>query len=104
MKLVHALLPRFNSCLAFLLVSLDFCVPVGAQIASLDKGHQILIDRGLPVSGLIALTSDSFHLSTMQAGGFTMPLWAWNSDVSTLGAAPGAPWSRWVDYVNENDL
>jgi len=88
------------------LATLAFLVPLAAQaqIASLDKGHQILIDRSLQISGVIALTSDPFHLSTLRAGGFTKPQWAWTSDVSTLGAVPGAPWSRWVDYVNENDL
>jgi hypothetical protein len=87
--------------------SLAICfpaLPALAQIAALDKGHQILIDRGMQIGGLVALTSDPFHLSTLQGGGFTMPMWAWNSDVSKLGAAPGAPWSRWVDYTAENDL
>jgi hypothetical protein len=40
----------------------------------------------------------------MQAANFTMPLWAWNSDVSQLGPAPGAPWGRWIDYQSQNDL
>jgi hypothetical protein len=104
MRPVPALPSKLYSCLGFLVVSFVFCVPLSGQIANLDKGHQILIDRGLPIGGVIALTSDPFHLNTMQTGGFTMPLWAWNSDVTTLGAAPGAPWSRWVDYANENDL
>src|SRR5436190_18980971 len=102
--LISAPRSRFRSCLAFLVATLGVCLPLAAQIANLDKGHQILIDRGLPIGGVIALTTDTFHLSTMQAGGFTMPLWAWNSDVSTLGAAPGAPWARWVDYTTEDDL
>src|SRR5215211_4719753 len=104
MRSVPALASKLYGSPAFLILSLSFCLPLNAQIVTLDKGHQILIDRGLPIGGVIALTSDPFHLNTMQAGGFTMPLWAWNSDVSTLGAAPGAPWSRWVDYTKENDL
>src|SRR6185312_5363113 len=95
---------RFCRCLAFLTASLCFCATLAAQVPSLDKGHQILIDRGLQIGGVIALTENPFHLSTMQAGGFTMPLWAWHSDVSALGPTPGAPWSRWLDYTNENDL
>jgi hypothetical protein len=104
MKRVLAPRTSIRNGLACLVASLAFALPSSAQIAGLDKGHQILIDRGLQISGLIALTSDSFHLSTMQTGGFTMPLWAWNSDVSALGGAGGAPWGRWVDYPNENDL
>jgi hypothetical protein len=99
-------LSRIFGYLPIWAASLAFSLPPGAraQVATLDKGHQILIDRGLQIGGLIALTSDPFHLSTLQAGGFTMPLWAWNSDISTLGPAPGAPWGRWVSYATENDL
>ena len=69
MRSVPALSFRSPSYLACLIASLGFCLPLAAQVASLDKGHQILIDRGLPIGGVIALTSDPFHLSTMQAGG-----------------------------------
>src|SRR5438552_5673658 len=104
MRHVLALPSRFRSGVAFLMLSLGFCVPLAAQVTSLDKGHQILIDRGVQISGLIALTENPFHLSTMQAGGFTMPLWTWSGDVSQLGAAPGAPWGRWIDYTSQSDL
>src|SRR3954470_24574382 len=104
MRGAFAILVRFHSCLIFLVASLGFCLPLGAQVASINKGYSILIDRGLQVGGVVAQTVDQFHLSTMQAGGFTIPQWAWTSDVSQLGAAPGAPWSRWLDYTVENDL
>src|SRR5690349_20582205 len=94
--------PRNIALLSLAFVLLARCPLLSAQIATLDKGHQILVDRGLAISGLIALTSDPFHLTTMQGGGFTMPLWTWSSDGSTLGPAPGATtWGRWVDYTSE---
>src|SRR5205814_357095 len=83
---VPAGLRRSVPFVAFALASFAFCLAAqraAAQIATLDKGHQLLIDRGIPIGGLVALTSDPFHLSTLQADGFTMPMWAWNSDVST---------------------
>lgn len=79
--------------------------PVFAQVASLSKGQQILVSRGMQINGIIALTSDPFHLSTLQSTNFTAPFWAWTSDVSKLGAASaGAPWAKWFDYNTENDL
>ena len=53
-------LPRQSSfTLAFLIAALASCLPAPAparaQIATLDKGHQILVDRGLQIGGLIAL-------------------------------------------------
>jgi autotransporter-associated beta strand protein len=79
-------------------------LPARGQVTSLSKGQQILVDRGLQLNGLVALTSDPFHLSTLQSTNFTAPLWAWTSDVSKLGAAPGAPWAKWFDYTTQNDL
>ena len=94
-------LARVCAVAAVLLVA---TLPVRAQVASLSKGQQVLVDRGLQIDGLVALTSDPFHLSTLQSTNFTAPLWAWTSDVSKLGSAPGAPWAKWFDYTTQNDL
>ena len=95
---------RFR-CWLFVAVALCLCTATArAQIGALDKGHQILIDRGLQIGGLIALPENPFHLGTLQGGNFTLPLWAWNTDVSKLGAAPGVPWGRWIDYTSQNSL
>src|SRR5262249_38066640 len=75
-----------------------------AQVATITKGQQILVDRGMQLNGVIALTSDPFHLSTLQSTNFTAPMWAWTSDMSKLGAAPGAPWAKWFDWTTQNDL
>src|SRR4051812_32717982 len=79
-------------------------IPAHAQIASLDKGHQILRNRGLQIGGLVDQTYRPFHLGTLQGGNFTLPLWGYSADVAQLGAAPGAPWGRWIDYNTQNDI
>ena len=96
----------FCSRLALLAVTIALAppTPAHAQIASLDKGHQILLNRGLQIGGMVDQTYRPFHLSTLQGGNFTLPLWGFNADVSQLGAAPGVPWGRWIDYTSENDI
>src|SRR6266545_2876078 len=88
----------------FMILSFALELPIRAQIATLDKGHQILIDRGLQIGGLVDQTYRPFHLGTLQAANFTIPLWAWDTDISQLGPAPGAPWGRWIDYTTQNDI
>jgi len=80
------------------------CAMARGQVSNLSKGQQLLSSRGLQIDGVVALTSDPFHLATLQSTNFTAPLWAWTPDVSTLGAAPGAPWSKWIDYTTQSDL
>jgi hypothetical protein len=84
--------------------TLGCCFPLAAQIAALDKGHEILLGRGLQVGGLIDQTYRPFHLGMLQGANFTLPLWGWNTDIAQLGAAPGVPWGRWVDYTTQNDI
>src|SRR5262245_49609903 len=77
---------------------------VRGEVASLSKGQEVLVARGLQLGGVIANTADPFHLTTLQSMNYTVPLWAWTPDVSKLGAAPGAPWSKWIDYTTQTDL
>ena len=46
---------------------------VCAQVAALSKGQQILSDRGLQLNGIVALSADPFHLSTLQSTYYTAP-------------------------------
>lgn len=62
---------------------------------TLDKGHQIILNRGIQLQGLV-ITYDVFHLSTFQAGNFTTLHWNWDSVPSWMGAAPGLQWGRWA--------
>jgi len=69
-------------------------------MAELSKANQILINRGLQIEGL-AVTYDTFHLSTYSNANYTAVLWLWDSprsynNMSILGTAPGFPWARWV--------
>lgn len=64
--------------------------PLFAQ--TLDKGHRILLERGLQTNGL-ATKDDVFHLDTLRAANFTACYWIWESNMSLLGAFP---WGRWA--------
>lgn len=60
----------------------------------LDRGHRLLIERGLQLQALI-LDTGPLDMSTWADSNFTTAnLWAVPNMV-TLGAAPGIPWSRW---------
>jgi hypothetical protein len=62
--------------------------------AALDKGHRILIERGLQIHALV-FVEDPFELKTLQESNFTGVNFAWKSDVAKLGPPPGFTWSRW---------
>jgi hypothetical protein len=64
--------------------------------AQVSKGHQILINRGLQVQGMVA-NYDVFHLNTYSNANYTSINWLWDSTPSQMGAAPGFPWARWVN-------
>jgi len=69
--------------------------------AQVSKGHQILIEQGLQIQGMVA-PYDPFHFDTYQAANYTSVNWIWDSRVSDQGPAPGAmPWSRWVRNRSE---
>ena len=71
----------------------------------LDKGHQILIDRGLQIQALaFSMNIGSFTLSRFHAANFTTVNWSGISDNVELGAAPGVPWARWSFDDEEFDL
>ena len=73
-------------------------LPCWAQ--TLDKGHRILLERGLQLQGMVA-NYDQFHLPTFQAAGFTAAHWIWDSTNSWLGPPPGISWARWVRSPQE---
>lgn len=77
---------------------------LSAQVASLSKGQQILVNHGFQINGIIANTGDAYHLSTLQSMNYTAPMWAWTTDVTKIQANPTALWTKWFDYTVENDL
>jgi hypothetical protein len=69
----------------------------------LDKGHQLILDRGLQIQGTV-MPFDQFHLDTLYGANYTSPNFAWDSNTDWMGAAPGIPWGRWLHYETESDL
>ncbi len=63
--------------------------------AQLSKAHQLLVNRGLQIQGMVT-RDDVFHLNTYSNAGFTSINWLWESNPSLMGPAPGYPWSRLV--------
>ena len=73
-----------------------------ARAAELDKGHRILLQRGLQIQALV-FWDCAFNLKQMQSAGFTCVNWGWKSRMEWLGQPPGIPWSRWLKN-EETDL
>ncbi len=73
--------------------------------AELDRGHKLLIKRGLQIQGIVwPLTTNSFDLDRWEQSNFTtVNLWHGHSDMAKLGSPPGLPWSR-LNMVSDNDL
>ena len=65
-----------------------------AQTAQLDKGHRILLEKGLQIHALV-FVEDPFELKQLREANFTGVNFGWKSDVSKLGPRPGFLWSRW---------
>jgi hypothetical protein len=64
--------------------------------AQISKGHRILMQRGLQIQGMVT-RDDVFHLTTYSNANYTSINWLWTANPSLMGAAPGFPWSRWVN-------
>lgn len=65
---------------------------------TLDKGHQILLKRGVQSFALAARTSP-VNLNVLKGANFTGLMWSWDGtgfDCSELGPPPGYPWARWA--------
>src|SRR5688500_14064366 len=86
--------PRLGFIACISAIALASLAP-GAS-GDVSKGHQILIDRGLQLQGMVT-NGDVFNLSTYQNANYTSINWIWDSNTALQGPPPGAmPWSRWV--------
>jgi hypothetical protein len=83
------------------LLVLTLALPLSAQ--TLDKGHRILVERGLQLSGLTT-PFNFFHMETYRAAGLTTVAYGYDTSMDLLGSAPGVPWSKWVNHTTQNDL
>jgi len=73
---------------------------------SLDRGHRILLERGLQLQATV-LEDTTFDLETWEASNFTTPdFWASPLAPAFLPPVPGIlPWARWTTWwTNELDF
>ena len=89
-----------------LLALLTFCLSNFANAKtdgipdSLDRGHRILLQRGLQPQTLVFPysypTGESFSMSRWAESEYSTPNTHETAAPQTFGAAPGIPWSRWM--------
>ncbi len=98
---MDGLLFRLNCAVLGLGLCLVGTLPAAAQIpATLDKGHRILLQRGLQIQAQAFDTTGTFDLNRWAGSNFTTVNWQWGANPALMGAAPGIPWGRWsyFDY------
>jgi hypothetical protein len=72
-----------------------------AQIATLDKGHGILVNNGLQIWGLDQCQGCAFNYNNLANANFNGVVWSWEVDnaphpkLSSLST--GQKWGKWVD-------
>src|SRR3979409_651459 len=71
-----------------------------AQIAALDKGHQLLVNNGLQIWGLDQGAS-AFNYNNLSNANFNGRIWRWNVDnaphAKPTSLSSGQKWGKWVD-------
>src|SRR5688572_28567004 len=81
--------------------------PARAQVATLGKGHQIILDNGLQIWGLDTGAQAYNHANVMNAN-FNGVMWSWEVDPAPhpkLAATPvGAKWGKWTDHHGDPAL
>lgn len=84
-----------------LLTILALLCPSARGQTPLDKGHRILLERGLQIQSLVftgsSTGSGTFDLDVFKAANFTTVIRTWRGENELLGPAPGYPWARWMD-------
>ena len=72
-----------------------------AQIASLDKGHQLLVNNGLQIWGLDQCSGCTFNYNGLANANFNGVIWSWGVDDAPHpklnSLASGQKWGKWVD-------
>src|SRR4051794_31516114 len=94
-------LTRFR-CLA--LVAFIFLSALAAHAQTLDKGHRVLLERGLQIHALV-FEDAPFDVKLLKEANFTGVNWGWKSKPKSLGPPPGGvTWSRWSSGPEEVTL
>ena len=70
-----------------------------AQIATLDKGHSLLVADGLQIWGLNTDAFQyNFNYNNLAAANMNAVMWSYNqSNPGVLSA--GQKWGKWTDYL-----
>jgi len=70
----------------------------------LDKGHRILLARGLQIQAQVFWRpTGRFDLARWRKANFTTVNWQYSANLGMLGPAPGVPWGRWTDNEGRYD-
>lgn len=69
----------------------------GAQITTLDKGHQLLVNSGLQIWGCDTGAS-SFTYGNLTNANFNAVMWSHGQAKANL-LSTGQKWGKWVDYL-----
>lgn len=77
-------------------LTIAFAPIASAQIGSLDKGHQILVNEGLQIWGLNTDDAYQFNYSNLAAAGMDAVIWSTNEATAGLLAA-GQNWGKWIE-------
>ncbi len=67
-----------------------------AQIATLDKGHQIFVNNGLQIWGLDTSDDYSLNYNELQAGNMTAVMWT-TGQAQPGNLTTGQKWGTWAD-------
>ncbi|HEX3600077.1 MAG TPA: autotransporter-associated beta strand repeat-containing protein [Lacipirellulaceae bacterium] len=82
------------ACVFLLLAALS--TPAHAQIATLDKGHQIFVNNGLQIWGLDTSDDYSLDYNELQAGNMTAVMWT-TGQAQPGNLSAGQKWGTWAD-------
>jgi autotransporter-associated beta strand protein len=71
-----------------------------AQLATLDKGHQLLVNNGLQIWGVATDTSYGLNYASLENANMNGVMWGFpavgGTDMNALG--PGDKWGKWTDW------
>src|SRR3990172_707395 len=87
---------RRRNGLTLIVVLAIFSSVAAAQAQSLDRGHRVLLDRGLQISALVFVSETGYFDPSRWAESNLTSINFWGSNYPTtlMPPPPGIPWSR----------
>src|SRR5437016_5815258 len=77
-------------------IAAAFAPIASGQIASLDKGHQLLINDGLQIWGLNTDNRYQFNYANLADANMDAVIWSTNQSSTGLLSA-GENWGKWIE-------